>query len=155
MKDVHKISMCFNDFLDISKQLEYQDNCRCFPSAVSTVSPQIKVTITRKDNLSSFNDIKYIQNKLNDKSYGSSDKITIYKDEYKNLSNMAHSNIIILQTTPKAEIIPKNFRRTTRGGGEMGGGLPYPFLKILKSALILEKKVLIVSILGLNLPFKM
>ena len=128
MKDVHKKSMCFNDFLDISKQLEYQDNYRCFPSAVSTVSPQIKVKITRKDNLSSFNDIKYIQNKLNDKSYGSSDKITIYKDEYKNLSNMAHSNIIILQTTPKAEIIPKNFRRTTRGEG--GGGLSCPFLKI-------------------------
>ena len=99
-----------------------------FPIGISTVSPQIKVTITRKDNLSSFNDIKYIQNKLNDKSYGSSDKITIYKDEYKNLSNMAHSNIIILQTTPKAEIIPKNFRRTTRGGGR--GGLSCPFLKI-------------------------
>ena len=38
-------------------------------------------------------------------------------------------------------------------GGE-GGGLPWRFLKIKKSALILEKNVLIVSILRLNLPFK-
>ena len=37
----------------------------------------------------------------------------------------------------------------------MGGGLPCPFLKIKKSALILEKNALIVSILRLNLPFKM
>ena len=36
-----------------------------------------------------------------------------------------------------------------------GGVLPCPFLKIKKSALILVKKVPIVSILRLNLPFKM
>ena len=35
------------------------------------------------------------------------------------------------------------------------GGLPCPVLKIEKITLILEKKVLIVSILGLNLPLKM
>ena len=46
------------------------------------------------------------------------------------------------------------FRRTTRKG-EGEGCLPCSFLKIEKNALILEKKVLIVSILGLNLPFKM
>ena len=40
-------------------------------------------------------------------------------------------------------------------GGERGGDLPCPFLKIKKSALILEKKVLILSILRSNLPFKM
>ena len=42
-------------------------------------------------------------------------------------------------------------------GVQLGGGrgLPCPFLGIEKNALILEKKVLIVSILGLNLPFKM
>ena len=46
---------------------------------------------------------------------------------------------------------------TRVGGGEggQGGGLPCPFLKIEKSALILEKKALIVYILGLNLSFKM
>ena len=44
------------------------------------------------------------------------------------------------------------FRRATKGGG---GVLPCPFLKIKKSALILVKKVPIVSILRLNLPFKM
>ena len=38
-----------------------------------------------------------------------------------------------------------------RGGGEA----PYPFLKIKKSALILEKKAVIVFILGLNFPFEM
>ena len=38
-----------------------------------------------------------------------------------------------------------------RGGGET----PYPFLKIKKSALILEKKAVIVFILGLNFPFEM
>ena len=43
-------------------------------------------------------------------------------------------------------------RHATRG---RGGGLPCPFLKIKKSALILEKNALIVSILVLNLPFKM
>ena len=45
------------------------------------------------------------------------------------------------------------FRCVTRGGE--GGGLPCPFLKIKKSALILEKNALIVCILRLNLPFKM
>ena len=40
-------------------------------------------------------------------------------------------------------------------GKEEKGGLPCPFLKMEKSALILEKTVLIVSILGLNFPFKM
>ena len=39
----------------------------------------------------------------------------------------------------------------TRGGGAE----PLSFLKIKKSALILGKKPVIVSILGLNLPFKM
>ena len=43
-------------------------------------------------------------------------------------------------------------RRAARGEGR---GLPCYFLKIEKSALILEKRVLTVSILGLNLPFKM
>ena len=42
------------------------------------------------------------------------------------------------------------------GGGRGGrrGGLSCPFLKIKKSALILKKKTLIVSILRLNLPSK-
>ena len=39
--------------------------------------------------------------------------------------------------------------------GAEGGGFPCPFLKIKKSAVILEKKVLIVYILMLNLPFRM
>ena len=39
------------------------------------------------------------------------------------------------------------------GGGERG--LPCPFLKIEKSAMILGKRALIASILGLNLSFKM
>ena len=43
--------------------------------------------------------------------------------------------------------------RGGRGGAGMGG-LPCPFLKIKKIALILLKKVLIVSILKLNLSFK-
>ena len=38
------------------------------------------------------------------------------------------------------------------GGG--GAGLPCPFFKIEKNALILEKKTLIVFIFGLNFPFK-
>ena len=42
----------------------------------------------------------------------------------------------------------------TQLGGE-GGRPPLPYLKTEKSTLILEKKALIVSILGLNLPFKM
>ena len=45
--------------------------------------------------------------------------------------------------------------RAARGEGGGGGGLPCPFLKIKKSALILEKNTLIVSLLRLNLPFKM
>ena len=40
-------------------------------------------------------------------------------------------------------------------GGGRGGGLPRPFLKTKKSALILELNALIVSILRLNSPFKM
>ena len=41
-------------------------------------------------------------------------------------------------------------------GVQLLGGRPsLPFLKSEKSALILEKKALIVSILSLNLPFKM
>ena len=35
------------------------------------------------------------------------------------------------------------------------GRPPLPFLKIKKSVLILERKTLIVSIFGLNVPFKM
>ena len=47
-------------------------------------------------------------------------------------------------------------RRATRRREEGGGrGLPYPFLRIKKSALILEKNALIVSIVRLNLPLKM
>ena len=44
-------------------------------------------------------------------------------------------------------------RRATRR--REGGGLPYPFLKIKKSALIWEKNALIVFIVRLNLPLKM
>ena len=40
-------------------------------------------------------------------------------------------------------------------GTQLGGGLSALFLRIGKSALILKKMGLIVSILGLNLPFKM
>ena len=45
----------------------------------------------------------------------------------------------------------RDFRHVTKEGG----GLPCPYLKIKKSALILGKKALIVSILGLNLPLKL
>ena len=106
MKEGHQKSESFDDFLDTSKRLEYQNNFRCFPSAVSTMRSYIKVTITRKNNLSSFNNIKYVLNKLDDKSCDSSDKITINKDEYKKLSNMDHSSILILESAPKTEIIP-------------------------------------------------
>ena len=59
MKEDDGKSESFDDFSHISKQLEYQNNCRCFPSAVSsTISPHIKVTMTRKYNLSNFNNIK-------------------------------------------------------------------------------------------------
>ena len=47
----------------------------------------------------------------------------------------------------------RNIRRTTRG--ERGGRPPLPFFENQKSALILEKNALIVSIFRLNLPFKM
>ena len=48
---------------------------------------------------------------------------------------------------------PILYRRATRG--RRGGRPPLFFLKIKKSALILEKKALIASILVLNLLFKM
>ena len=41
--------------------------------------------------------------------------------------------------------------RATRGGR---GDLPWPFLKINKSALILENKAVILPITGLNFSFK-
>ena len=47
--------------------------------------------------------------------------------------------------------LPYTFKHATKG---KGGGLPCPFLKTEKNALILVKKVLIVSSLGLNLPLK-
>ena len=49
------------------------------------------------------------------------------------------------------------FRRATKGrvGEREGGDLPCPFLKIEKSALVLEKKGPNLSIFGLNFPFKM
>ena len=50
---------------------------------------------------------------------------------------------------------PPSRGATKGGGGGGGGGLCCPFLKIIKSALILEKKALIVSIFRLNSPFKM
>ena len=50
--------------------------------------------------------------------------------------------------------IYKYFHSTGAQLGE-GGRPPCPFLKIKKSALILEKNALIVSILRLNLPFKL
>ena len=40
-------------------------------------------------------------------------------------------------------------------GEERGIGLPYPFLKIKKKCPDVAKKTLILSILRLNLPFKM
>ena len=40
-------------------------------------------------------------------------------------------------------------------GREEGGGLPHPFLKIEKKCPDFGQKVRIVSLLGLNLPFKM
>ena len=46
---------------------------------------------------------------------------------------------------------PYTFKHATKG---KGGGLPCPFLKTEKNALILVKKVLVVSSLGLNLPLK-
>ena len=46
-----------------------------------------------------------------------------------------------------------NLSGTQLGG--WWGGLPCPFLKIEKSAMILEKKVLIVFIFVLNFPFEM
>ena len=39
-------------------------------------------------------------------------------------------------------------------GEESRGSLPFPFLIIEKGALIWENKALIMSIFGLNLPFK-
>ena len=47
--------------------------------------------------------------------------------------------------------LPPTENRQKRGEGE---SLPCPFLKIGKSAPILEKQVLIAVILGLNFPFK-
>ena len=53
---------------------------------------------------------------------------------------------------------PKSSEKLVLAGAQLGGrggGLPCPFLKIEKCALILRKKALIVSIFGLNIPFKM
>ena len=59
----------------------------------------------------------------------------------------------------KRNKVPQNHNDILRTGAQLvgggGWGLPCCFLKIKKNALILGKKVLIVSILGLNLPFKM
>ena len=85
-----------------------------FLICISTISPYIKVTITRKNNLSSFNSIKYVLNKLDDKSRDSSDKITINKDEYKKLSNMDLSSIVILESAPKADIISNNIEKVRK-----------------------------------------
>ena len=47
------------------------------------------------------------------------------------------------------------FRDIDEGEGNGEGGHPLPFMKNRKCALILGKKTLIVSIFGLNFPFKM
>ena len=54
-------------------------------------------------------------------------------------------------------VTPLHLKQYNAGAqlGSTEGGFHCPFLKIGKSALILVKKVLIVSILGLKLPFKM
>ena len=63
-------------------------------------------------------------------------------------------NLLMLVVT-KGHTYIKKSGSLSYGSGGGGGDLPCPFLKIEKSALILEKKFSIVSILKLNLPFKM
>ena len=46
------------------------------------------------------------------------------------------------------------FRDIDAYSATLTGAQPCPFLKIKKSILILERKALIVSVFGLNLPFK-
>ena len=86
--------------------------------------------------------------------------VTAFPQEIKNLSESVdaqklHKLHFVIEKRGLSKIFHQrlSIRRAIRGGG--GAGLPCPFLKIEKSALILEKKALHVSILGLNLPFKM
>ena len=64
----------------------------------------------------------------------------------------------IFDCRPSAESMLKRavivmYRHATRRA--TGRGLPFSFLKIEKSFLILQKKGMIMSIFGLNVPFKM
>ena len=62
-----------------------------------------------------------------------------------------HFNNVSLEWKYCKTSFNRSNRRATRG--REGGGLACTFLKIAKIALILEKKVLIVFVLGLNRPW--
>lgn len=48
MKEDHKKSESFDDFLDISKRLEYQNNFRCFSSALVQSALTLKLQLLAK-----------------------------------------------------------------------------------------------------------